>query len=239
VIDDAAALSRDLILLPGLLCDDELWRDQLMALKSSVRCKVADLTRQTTIEALAAEVLASAPATFALAGFSFGGFVAQEIVRRAPHRVERLALLDTSIRSDTDERRASRKALLQAANMPGAFKGIADRLLPTFIHPDRLSDVDLVDRIKAMTLRLGREVFLRQSAMERFDGEQALRTLTCPILILCGEQDVLTPLASHQDMVNGLPHARLIVIASSGHMTPMEQPDAVSSALRDWLTWTT
>jgi pimeloyl-ACP methyl ester carboxylesterase len=237
VTGDAPALSQDLILLPGLLCDGELWRDQLTALQSVVRCTVADLTRQTTIEALAAEVLASAPATFALAGFSFGGYIAQEIARQAPHRIERLALIDTSIRADTDERRTSRQALLQAASMPGAFKGIADRLLPTFIHPDRLSDVDLVDRIKAMTVRLGRDIFLRQSAMERLDGEEALRALTCPILLICGEQDVLTPLASHQNIANRLPHALLTIIAQSGHMTPMERPGAVSEALRAWLTW--
>jgi pimeloyl-ACP methyl ester carboxylesterase len=234
--NDVLTLSTDLILLPGLLCDGELWRDQLTALQSVVRCKIADLTRQESISALAAEVLAEAPQTFALAGFSFGGYVAQEIARQAPHRIERLALIDTSIRSDTVERRASRKALLHAANMPGAFKGIADRLLPTFIHPDRLSDFDLVDRIKAMTMRLGRDVFLRQSAMERLDGEIALRALTCPILLICGEQDVLTPFANHRDIVEMLPRARLTVIAQSGHMTPMERPDAVSAALRDWLT---
>ena len=96
--NDALTLSRDLILLPGLLCDDELWRDQLTALQSVVRCKVADLTRQSTISALAAEMLAEAPETFALAGFSFGGYVAQEIAKQAPNRIERLALLDTSIR---------------------------------------------------------------------------------------------------------------------------------------------
>ena len=121
--------------------------------------------------------------------------------------------------------------------MPGAFKGIADRLLPTFIHPDRLSDIDLVDRIKTMTMRLGRDVFLRQSVMERLDGEAALRSLRCPILLICGEQDVLTPLADHRDIVEMLPNARLIVIAQSGHMTPMERPEAVTDALRAWLTW--
>jgi pimeloyl-ACP methyl ester carboxylesterase len=119
---------------------------------------------------------------------------------------------------------------------PGSFKGIADRLLPTFIHPDRLKDVDLVDRIKTMTVRLGRDAFLRQSAMERLDGEQALRSLTCPIQFICGEQDVLTALADHRDIVERLPIARLTVIAQSGHMTPMERPDAVNDALREWLT---
>lgn len=227
--------SRDLILLPGLLCDDDLWRDQVATLRSIATCRVAELTRQSTIEALAAEVLAVAPATFALAGFSFGGYVAQEIVRQAPHRIERLALLDTSIRADTPERAASRAALVRAARMPGAFKGISDQLLPTFIHPDRLADAELVERIKTMTMRLGREVFLRQTSMERKDGEAAIRALTCPIAIICGDQDTLTPLSDHRELAAMLSSARLTVITDSGHMTPMERPDAVSDALRTWL----
>jgi pimeloyl-ACP methyl ester carboxylesterase len=217
------------------LCDAELWRDQLEALRGVVDCRVADLTRQSALAALATELLAEAPPTFALAGFSFGGYVAQEVMRQAPERVERLCLLDTSIRADTPERAAQRRAMLQAAKMPGAFKGIADRLLPTFIHPDRLADVDLVERIKTMTMRVGRDVFLAQSAMERLDGEDLLRSLTCPVSIICGEQDALTPLSDHRAMAALVPHARLTVIANSGHMTPMEQPGAVSTALRGWL----
>ncbi|MBV1694455.1 MAG: alpha/beta fold hydrolase [Hyphomicrobiales bacterium] len=231
----AREASKHLILLPGLLCDEDLWRDQLVALRGFVECRVADLTRQSTLAALATELLAEAPATFALAGFSFGGYVAQEVMRQAPERVERLCLLDTSTRSDTPERAAQRKAMLQAAKMPGAFKGIADRLLPTFIHPDRLADAALVERIKTMTMRVGRDVFLVQSAMERLDGEDVLRSLSCPASIICGDQDVLTPLSDHRAMAALVPDARLTVIANSGHMTPMEQPEAVSAALHTWL----
>lgn len=227
--------SRSLILLPGLLCDDELWREQVLALQGSVDCRVADLTRHTTMAELAASVLAAAPQTFALAGFSFGGYVAQEIARQAPHRIERLALLNTSIRADTAERATTRTAMIKAASLPGAFRGITNRLLPTFIHPDRLTDAALVDRIKTMTLRLGRDVFVRQSAMAREDGEAALRALTCSIEIICGDSDALTPLGDHRALADLLPTAHLTVIAHSGHMTPMERPDAVSAALHAWL----
>ncbi len=231
--DDAT--TQVLVLLPGLLCDEDLWRDQVSALRDEVTCQVADLTGHATIDELAASVLARVPARFALAGFSFGGYVAQEIVRQAPQRIDRLALLDTSIRADTPERAAVRKAMMQAASLPGAFKGITDRLLSTFVHPDRLSDDVLVERIKSMTLRLGRDVFVRQSAMERRDGEAALLALTRPIEIICGDGDALTPLADHRALADMLPNAHLSVIADSGHMTPMEQPDAVSMALRAWL----
>lgn len=227
----------ELILLPGLLCDDELWRDQLAGLADVAVCRVADLTAGRTIEELAQRILADARPRFALAGFSFGGYVAQEILRQAPERVERLALLDTSIRADTPERAAVRRLLAQAAAAPGAFRGVSDRVLGSFIDPARLADEALVGRIKTMTARLGREVFLRQNAMARRDGETVLRGLTCPVLVLCGENDTLTPLTEHLALAEMIGTARLQVIEGSGHLAPMEQPEAVTAALRAWLSW--
>jgi pimeloyl-ACP methyl ester carboxylesterase len=224
-----------LILLPGLLCDADLWRDQIADLSDLADCHVADLTRGETLSDLAETVLAEAAPTFALAGFSLGGYVAQEIARQAPDRIERLALIDTSIRPDSPERAAARRSLIATARLPGQFKGITDRMLPTYVHPSRLSDRDLIGRIRAMNERLGREVFIRQNALDRPDGEAVLRSLRCPVLVVCGEQDALTPLADHQEMAAMLHNAELVVIKDSGHMTPMEQPQAVTQALRQWL----
>lgn len=225
-----------LVLLPGLLNDAELWRDQAAGLADVADCRIADLSRGETLEALADEVLADAPPRFAVAGFSFGGFVAQEIARRAPARIERLALLDTSIRLDAPERAAIRRSLTKAARMPGQFQGITNRMLASYIHPSRLADAVLTGRIKAMTQRLGREVFIRQNEMERRDGEAALKALDCPLLIVCGENDQITPLAEMREIARILPHAEFVAIPGSGHMTPMERPDAVNAALRRWLT---
>jgi pimeloyl-ACP methyl ester carboxylesterase len=180
-------------------------------------------------------VLAEAAPSFALAGFSLGGYVAQEIARRAPDRIERLALIDTSVRPDSPERTAARRSLIAAARLPGQFKGITDRMLPTYVHPSRLSDRNLIGRLRAMNERLGRDVFIRQNALNRPDGEIVLRSLTCPVLVICGEQDAITPLSDHQEMAGTLPHARLVVVKESGHMTPMERPRAVTEALRQWL----
>ena len=226
-----------LILLPGLMCDADLWRDEIAGLSDWADCRVPDLTRGETLSELARTVLADAAPSFALAAFSFGGYVAQEIARQAPDRVERLALLDTSIRVDTLERAATRRALIAAARLPGRFKGITDRMLPTYVDPSRLSDDDLVGRIRAMNERLGRDVFIRQNtlALERPDGEAALRGLTCPVLIACGEHDALTPLSDHEEMAALWPDAELVVVAGSGHMTPMEHPHAVTEALSRWL----
>lgn len=224
-----------LILLPGLLNDAELWRDQISGLADVARCQVADLTRGETIRRLAEQVLDEAEPSFALAGFSMGGYVAQEIARRAPERIQRLALIDTAIRVDTPERAAQRRATNVAAQRPGAFLGIADRLMAAYVDPSRLSDKDLTGRIQAMTQRLGREVFLRQNSLPREDGEATLRALSCPIVIICGEHDAITPLAGQYEMAKAIGCSHLVVIPNAGHMTPMEAPGAVNGALRHWL----
>jgi alpha/beta superfamily hydrolase len=171
-----------------------------------------------------------------LGGFSFGGYVAQEIVRQASTRVERLALLDTSFHADTPERIAQRQAANRTASLPGKFRGMTEQLLPSFIAPARLHDAALAQRINAMTLRQGREVFIRQNAMRREDGAAVLRGLTCPVLVLCGRLDVLTPLPLHEAMAALMPQAKLVVVEDSGHMSPMEQPAAVTGAMRAWLS---
>ena len=228
-------LRPPLLLLPGFLCDEDLWRDQLTGLADVADCRVADLGHGDSIAALAGQVLATAPPSFALAGFSFGGYVAQEIARQAPQRIERLALLDTSFHADTPERVAQRRAANKSVSLPGEFRGMTEQLLPSFIAAERLHDSALVQRINAMTLRQGREVFIRQNAMRREDGAAALRGLTCPVLVLCGRLDVLTPPALHEEMAALMPQAELVVVEDSGHMSPMEQPAAVTRAMRGWL----
>ena len=224
-----------LILLPGLLNDAELWRDQIGGLADVARCQVADLTQGESLRALAEQVLDEAEPSFALAGFSMGGYVAQEIARLAPERIARLALIDTSIRVDTPERAAQRRATNAAAERPGAFLGIADRLMAAYVDPSRLDDKDLTGRIQAMTQRLGREVFVRQNSLPREDGQTALRSLRCPIVIICGEHDAITPLAGQREMAAAIGCSHLVVIPNAGHMTPMEAPGAVNGALRHWL----
>jgi len=224
-----------LLLLPGLLNDAELWRDQITGLADVARCQVADLTQGESLRELAEQVLEIAEPTFALAGFSMGGYVAQEIARIAPERIQRLALIDTAVRPDTPERAAQRKATNAAAQRPGAFLGIADRLMASYVDPSRLDDKDLTGRIQAMTQRLGREVFLRQNGLPREDGAAALRALRVPIVIICGEHDAITPLAGQHEMAHAIGCTHMVIIPNAGHMTPMEAPEAVNAALRRWL----
>ncbi len=183
-------------------------------------------------------MLADAEPGFALAGSSMGGYVAQEIARIAPQRIQRLALIDTAIRADTPERAAQRRAVNTAASHAGAFLGVADRLMASYVDPSRLSDKDLTGRIQAMTQRLGREVFLRQNGLPREDGAAALRALRCPVVIICGEHDAITPLAGQHEMAHAIGCSHMVIIPNAGHMTPMEAPEAVNAALRRWLART-
>ena len=225
-----------LALLPGLLCDGALWRAQVEGLAGRAACRVADFTSQDTMAAMAESVLAMMPGRFALAGLSMGGYVAFEVLRRAPGRVARLALLDTGARPDTAMQARRRRGLIALARK-GDFKGVTGRLLPLFIHPSRLADRTLAAEVVAMAGRVGREAFLRQQAaiMARPDSRPDLVRIACPTLVLCGRQDALTPPAWHTEIAAGIADARLVVIEDCGHLAPMERPAAVTAALADWL----
>jgi pimeloyl-ACP methyl ester carboxylesterase len=227
-----------LVLVPGLLCDAALWRGQFEDLADIAQPWVADVTRDDSMSAMARRVLAEAPAgRFALAGLSMGGYVAQAIMREAPERVERLALLDTSARADTAEQTARRLGLIELAEK-GEFHGVTPQLLPLFIHPDRVSDMPLTEAIMAMTERVGKDAFLRQqrAIIGRPDNRPNLPQIGCQTLVLCGRQDQMTPLAWSEEIAALIPGAKLEIIEDCGHLTTMERPWETSVALRQWLT---
>jgi len=229
---------QDLVLVSGLLCDDGLWEHQSRYLAETSEIKIADVTRSETMFGMAEAVLAVAPEMFALAGFSLGGYVALEIMRRAPGRVTKLALLDTSARSDTEEQSRRRNHFIQLTR-EGRFNNVISTLLSLIVHPDRMQDEQLCKNIKEMNLRVGPEIFMRQQAAitGRPDSRKNLSTIKCPTLILCGRQDASTPLEVHEEMSSTIPKARLAIIEDCGHMSTMERPHAVTALLRDWLIY--
>lgn len=229
-------MSIPLILIPGLLCDEILWRHQVRALKDKADCLVADTTRHDRIEHLARSVLTTAPPRFALAGLSMGGYVALEIMRQNPERVLRLCLLDTTARPDTQEQRERRKLLLVMAKT-GKFKGVTPRLLPVLIHPDRLNDAPLCETVMGMAERMGPEVFRRQQTaiLNRIDSRPSLNLIACPTQIIGGMQDSLTPPQHLREMASSIPGAKLDLIENCGHLSTLERPDEVSSLMSKWL----
>jgi pimeloyl-ACP methyl ester carboxylesterase len=226
-----------LILIPGLLCDALLWQPQVAALGDVADVWIPIPDQAETIEQIAAAILASAPfARFSLGGLSMGGYVAFEIMRQAPERVTRLALLDTHARADTTAQAERRQDLIALADR-GRFAGVTDALLPQLIHPDRLSDPSLTAMIKTMARNIGKIGFVRQerAILARADSRALLPSIGCPSLVLCGRQDNLTPVSLHEEMAQGLTQATLEIIEQCGHLSSLEQPEAVSRALRRWL----
>jgi len=225
-----------LALLPGLLCDRALWAAQIEALSDLADCRVADFTSQDSIADMARSVLAMMPERFALAGLSMGGYVAFEVIRQAPERVTRLALLDTKASLDTPEQTSRRMGLIELAEK-GDFKGVAPRLLPLFVHLLRLEDAALTAEITEMAQRVGRDAFLRQqkAILGRPDSLPTLVTIRCPTLVLCGREDALTPVDGHTEIAAGIADARLTIVEDCGHMATMERPEAVNAAMREWL----
>lgn len=224
-----------LVLIPGLLNDADLWRDQVAALSPTYDVRVADITQGETIAVLAEAVFAIAPDRFSVAGFSLGGYVAQEMLRQAPERIERLALMDTAIRVDSPEKATERQTLSRLASASGRFLGMGDRMMRAYLSPEHAANREMTERVRAMTQRLGLEVFLRQNALARTDGEVVLRAFTRPILLLCGEVDGITPLAGHREMADLAWDAELVVAPGCGHLTPIEAPDLVSAAMDRWM----
>lgn len=226
-----------LVLIPGLLCDHALWAHQLANLDDIADMTVADVSRDDSIAGMARTVLADAPDRFALAGLSMGGYVAHEIMRRAPGKVDRLALLDTSARPDTPEQSSRRRGLIELAEK-GRFKGVTPRLLPLLVHPDRQQDEPLTDAVMGMAARIGKDAFLRQqhAILGRIDSRPQLEGYAAPTLVLVGRQDALTPVAAGEEMAGLIPDATLVVIEECGHLSTMERPEQTTAALRDWLT---
>jgi pimeloyl-ACP methyl ester carboxylesterase len=231
-------MKRPLVLLPGLLCDAALWEPQRSGLTDLAEFFVADLTHQDSIGEMAASVLRAALwEEFALAGLSMGGYVAQEIMRQAPHRVTKLALLDTRSCAELPEETKRRHELMQLAQSARDFTPVTNRMLPLLVHASRVKEAALVQGIREMAQRVGLEAYLRQqhAIIARPDYRALLPNINCSTLVLCGRQDRLTPLENSEQMAGAIPGAELMVVEECGHMSTLERPAEVNSALRSWL----
>ncbi len=187
---------------------------------------------------LAEQVLSRSPEKFSLAGFSMGGHVAMEIMRRAPHRVKRLALIDTRADVDSPERLRLRERDARLVQ-DGGFEALAAQLPDRWMSATHAAESTLRERLLRMVRAVSDDTRQEQLAalLTRIDSRPFLPIITCPTLVMCGRQDAPNPVWMHEEMVALIPGATLRVIEDCGHLSPIEQPDAVSDALRDWLRW--
>ncbi|MFZ0929792.1 MAG: alpha/beta fold hydrolase [Syntrophobacteraceae bacterium] len=226
----------ELLLLPGLLCDERLWAAQRKALIGSVRTRTCDLTAHESIAAMAGAVLSHAPERFALAGFSMGGCIALEVVARAPDRVCRLALLSTSASGLLPPVRQQLRDSISGIEADGLGPYLADAFR-RYVAPERIHDRVLWGIFAVMGWSLGPGVAVRQiRALLEYPGFcDDLGRIACPTVVICGREDRRTPVAAHEELAGLIPGAKLKVIERAGHFTPLEEPQAVTHALRDWL----
>lgn len=225
-----------LVLIPGLLDSARLYAQQLPELWRLGPVMVADHTRDDSMPAIARRILANAPPRFALAGLSMGGYICFEILRQARERVAKLALLDTSARADTAEASALRRSQMALA-AGGRLAEVVDALFVRLVGPGRRGDTGLREINRRMAEDLGAEAFIRQQTaiMGRPDSRPGLAAINCPTLVLVGEQDELTPPERAREMADGIRGAHLVTVPDCGHLSTLEQPDAVTRALREWL----
>jgi pimeloyl-ACP methyl ester carboxylesterase len=228
-----------LLLLPGMLSDERFWRAQVEALADICLPVVIDYGLTDRIEDMADAVLKSAPPRFAVAGHSMGGRVAQEVVRRAPQRVVKLALFCTDFRGPAQSA-SDWEQLSQIANTQG-MRRAAETLVRDLIAPDRQKDTGLVSEIVEMIAQQtpGHLAAHIRAGRTRPDYSSLLPSIACPTLVCAGEQDSIRSVRGHEEMAARIPHSRLVVIKNCGHMVAMEQPRAVTAAMRDWLQCTT
>lgn len=230
--------SLPIVLIPGLTCSARLYADQIPALWRFGPVTIADHTRDDSLAAIARRILAASPPLFALAGLSMGGYIAFEIMRQAPERVAKLALLDTGARAETPEQTERRKVVIALAKS-GRYAEVPDLAFPIYVHRNRHNDAGLKQTVRLMAAETGVEAFLRQqqAIIGRPNSRPGLGAIQCPTLVLVGDGDEATPPELAREIASAIGGARLVEIADCGHLSTLERPEKVTAALIDWMNW--
>ena len=225
-----------ILLIPGLACSPRLFAPQLPSLWQFGPVTIADIRRGESMEEIARRILETAPPRFALAGLSMGGYIAFEIMRQAPERVLRLALLDTAPRADRPEQSERRDAQI-AMVREGRSADIPALLFPLMVRPEHQQNEELRRTFWQMFRENGEDAFVRQqqAIKARPDSRPSLAAIGCPALVLVGDSDQVTPPEAAREIADGIGGARLVIVPNSGHLSTLEQPEAVTRALIEWM----
>jgi pimeloyl-ACP methyl ester carboxylesterase len=225
-----------LVLIPGTLCDHTLFAHQVTALSDLVDCQVADSSQEEELSAMAGKILAGVTGNFALLGLSYGGIIAFEILRQAPHRVTKLILMHTNYKQPSQTTRMNQERWAGMACL-GRFEEITTGILTDLmLHPLHAEKAHMRAALLNMARAVGKEGFLRQvkAQLGRPDSTADLAKITCPTLLITGREDSICPVALHQEMAEMIPRAQLEVIEQCGHLSTLEQPGKVNQCIRNW-----
>jgi pimeloyl-ACP methyl ester carboxylesterase len=225
-----------LLFIPGLLCTAELFAPQVATLWPYGPITVASTLEGETIAQMASAILAQAPPEFALIGLSMGGMISLEIMRQAPERVRKLALLSTSAQPASPEQAAVYERLLAQARQGDATTVLGEALI-SVLYPAHQTDLALQAVNRRMGAAIGVAGLARHvtAVLARADSRPSLAAIAVPTLVLVGEQDQLTPPDLARELAAGIAHAQLVIVPECGHGSTIEQPQAVNQALQEWL----
>lgn len=230
-------LRDNLIFLPGMMCDERIFAPQVKALSATHEIIIPNLA-QNSIEAMAMHVLENTPSgQLNIAGISMGGIVAMEMVRMAPGRIDRIALLDTNHHADAPDRRVLRDRQIADANAGRLHHVIVDEMKPSYLAEANRENHELLALLIDMAMTCGPKMFIAQSEAlrDRQNMRSAFADFTGPALILCGAEDRLCPVARHHEMAELVAGAQLTIVENAGHISTLENPSDVNKALHDWL----
>ena len=237
---NSASNLTPLVFLPGTLCDEQLFKPQSDFFSSKRQVIVGDVSRSDSLSKIAKDVLDDSPKIFALAGLSMGGIVAMEIMRQAPKRVERLALLNTSYTSEPEDKQVIRREQIDKVNkhgFAGMLKMVEEYYFPFYVAKKHLTNSEIKQTVLQMAERAGLTAFNNQwqALLHRVDSAEALQKISVPTLVLCGDEDALCKPKVHREMAALIKNSHLEIIPDCGHLSTLEKPEVVNQILQQWL----
>ncbi len=229
-------MAKNIVFIPSQLLTADLWAPQIASFRGKADCMVANNAAADTIAGIADGVLAAAPRSFSLCVHGMGGFVAFEIMRRQPERVEKLILISTLASADTPAQTARRMGYLKLVEA-GEFAKVVEERIPMMIPTERRSEQALVSLVRKMASDTGPDSFLRQqkAIMARIDSRPSLENIKVPTLLIYGRHDGISSLDHQQEMLTGIKNARLEIVEDSGHLVPIERPEKASALIGTWV----
>ena len=224
------------VMIPGMMCDERIFAHQIEELGTDTEVYIADISKYSSIQELASDVLENSPPKFFLVGHSMGGIVAMEMCSQEPDRIEKLVIMDSNPKPELEETKLKREPQIKNVISGNLAQVMKEEMKPNYLA-DSYKQKDILNTCMEMALTLGPEVFVRQSRalQSRDDQQSTLKDLDIPVLIMCGAEDKLCSLEKHELMHNIINDSKLEVVMDAGHMPTLEQPQKTTEVIKSWL----